>query len=107
MKKDILLKFLERIDLHIVALLIMLLLLWSATIFTLVEQTKDILGVKIIVGILFFLMPQGIILMKVIKSKGFKFRITDKEYFFVNELLALFFVFLSCCMNLGYHIINY
>lgn len=98
MKKDILLKFLERVDLHILVALTMLLLLLCGIIPPLIEQTKNVLGLKFSIGTLIFLVSQGMILTRVLKRKGFKFKITDKEYFFVNELLALFFVFLSCCM---------
>jgi len=88
----------NRIDLHIVTLLIMFLLAFLGIVPSFLKLNISACSIGLSLGIIMFLLPQGIILTRVLKRKGFKFYITNKEYFYTNELLALFSLFISSLM---------
>ncbi|HFU76413.1 MAG TPA: hypothetical protein ENK66_09230 [Arcobacter sp.] len=89
-------RLLERVDLHIVTLqAIMFLLLFveiNANAFQeiFLKSSDGEFGVKIICAVILFLFPQGIILTRELKRKGFKFYIGSMDYFIANELFTLF-----------------
>lgn len=91
-------RLLERVDLHIVTLqsmvFILLLVVINANSFQemFAKSPDGEFGAKIIFSVILFLFPQGIILTRELKRKGFKFYIGSMDYFLANELFALFSV---------------
>lgn len=87
-------RLLKRVDLHIVAIQLMVLPLYSSVFKTVLENTDKTSDVgfllKVIMSLPIFLLPQGIILTRELKRDRFKFWIGDMEYFLANEIFTLF-----------------
>ena len=93
-------KSFQQIDLHIVMLLSMILALFLAVIPTIllktpidIESQKNV--ISFVMSLPLFLVPQGIILTRVLKFKSWRVSIEEKEYFWVNELLTFYFIMIS------------
>lgn len=89
-------RLIERVDLHIVTIQLMVLPLYVFVSKTILEDTDKIsdagLLLKVMMSFPIFLLPQGIILTRELKRDGFKFWIGDMDYFLVNEFFTLFTV---------------
>ena len=86
----------QRVDLHIVMLLSIVTLLFLLVFSTIISNKLNIFKVNMDMGYIFsipiFLFPQGIIFSREVKMKSWIPRIQDREYFWMNELLVLYFI---------------
>jgi len=87
-------KVLQFVDLHIMAIISIMLFLMISVIPKVLEKSQhpSPYGACIIGGIILFLAPQGIIFAREVTIKSWKLQIQNKRYFLSNQFLALYFV---------------